>query len=106
MRFIPGSSPKASTTSFIRVTPGWCRPITLWNSNSSAVPIRNRPIRVSSRRKETRIGRFRIGTADELEFHNVMGRHHPGVTRMKLVVEAFGLEPGMNRIYAVGDNQR
>ena len=48
---------------------------------------------------------IRVGAADEGQFHEVMRRHHPGVGGMELVGEPFGLEPGVNRVDPVGDDE-
>src|SRR2546427_1392746 len=48
--------------------------------------------RVALRREIARVSRIGVGAADELNFGDVMGRHHARVTGMKLVVEALSLE--------------
>src|SRR2546430_2674822 len=61
---------------------------------------------VALRSEETRVGRVRIRAADELDFHDVMRRHHARVAGMELVVEALGLKLLVNRVDAVGDDER
>ncbi len=56
--------------------------------------------------KETCVGRIGIRATDELQFHNVMRRNHPGITGMKLVAQAFGFELVVNSINAVSHNER
>ncbi len=53
-----------------------------------------------------RVGRSRIGTPDELDLDDVMGRHHARVARVELAREAFLLEEGPDDVDAVGDHER
>ena len=62
--------------------------------------------RVALRREVARVGRVGIGTADELDFHHVMRRHHARVAGMKLPVQSLGLELVENGVNAVGHDQR
>ena len=46
-----------------------------------------------------------IGAADQGQLHDVVGGHHAGVRRMKLICEALLLKPGSNRVDSVGGDQ-
>ena len=55
--------------------------------------------------EETGVGRVRIRTADQMEFDHVMGRDHARVARMELAGQPFLLEPVVNGVDALRDDQ-
>jgi len=62
--------------------------------------------RIAFWRKVTRVGRIGIGTPNQLQFHDVMRRHHAGVAGMKLFVQAIFLELIEKGVNAIGYDQR
>ncbi len=67
---------------------------------------RSVPKRVARRRKEPRVLRIRIGTADQRDFDHVVRRDHPRVARMKLIGQPFAREGVAQRVHAIGDKER
>ena len=55
--------------------------------------------------EEARVLRIGIRTSDQLKLHHMVGRHHAGVTGMKLRGEPFRFQPVVNGVDAVGHNQ-
>jgi len=58
--------------------------------------------RIALWREITRVNRIGIGTAYELDFDHVVGRHHARVARMKLAARPFRLELIEDGVNAVG----
>src|SRR4051812_36325822 len=54
------------------------------------IEVRRESVRL--RIKKARVHRIRIRTADQLQLYDVVRRHHPRITRMKLTVETFSLQ--------------
>ena len=61
---------------------------------------------VALRIEEAQVNGIGVRASDELQLDDVMRRHHARVAGMKLVLEAFALEPGVENIDAVGDDER
>ena len=60
---------------------------------------------VSRRSKISREGRVRIGTADQSDFGNVMGRRHARVRGVELIFQSFRLEKIIDLVNSLGDDQ-
>ena len=67
---------------------------------------RDRRQRAALRREEARVDRVGIRTADERELDDVVRRHHAGVARMELRREPGVVERPLQRVDAIGDEQR
>src|SRR5262249_15045292 len=57
------------------------------------------------RGEKTAIRRVRVGAADESDFGDEVGRHHPRVRRLELVRQTLGGEVPVNGVDAGGHNQ-
>ena len=60
----------------------------------------------SPRSEEAGVDRIGIGTADERELDQVVGRHHPRVSRMELPVETGVLQRAVQGIDSIGHEER
>ena len=60
---------------------------------------------ISLRIEKAGVSGIGIRAADELNFHHVMGRNHPGVAGVELFGQTFPLEPLVNCINPIGHDQ-